>query len=237
VAAIEEVIRVRMLIGRGLVVGAVLLGALFVGGAVDDARTNQSSQALSSGVPRSVPPPRVDPFLLPRPSQVPIRTERPGWRASTAAEVAAGVRGDSFALDYVVGETTFGVPVFVRSVDPAEANYWLIPLVRGTETVGLLAARVRSDGTATAGVWQEWQGLFPHKISIPDAISRGSAPGDPVVATELVWALVLPMSPGSGGGIGMKTYPFYRLVRQSGAEFFLFQNDVLVPSKDVVLGN
>ena len=225
-----------MLLGRGLVVGAVLLGALLVGGALDDARTNQSSQALASGVPRSVPPPRVDPFFLPRPSQVPTRTQRPGWRADTAAEVAAGVRGDSFALDSLGGGTTFGAPVFVRSVDPAEANIWLIPLLIGAETVGLLAARVRSDGTATAGIWQEWQGPFP-QFSIPDAISRGSAPGDPVVATELVWALVLPMSPGSGGGIGMATYPFYRLVRQSGAEFYLFQNDVLVPSKDVVLGN
>lgn len=226
----------RMLLGRGLVVGAVLLGALLVGGALDYARTNQSSRALSSGAPRSVPPPRVDPILLPRPSQVPTRTERPGWRADTAAEVAAGIRGDSFAQVYP-GGPTFGVPVFVRSVDPTQANIWLIPLVSGAETVGLFVARVRSDGTATAGIGSGWQGPFPHRFSIPDAISRGSAPGDPVVATELVWALVLPMNPSSGGGIGMAHYPFYRLVRQSGAEFYLFQNDVLVPSKDVVLRN
>lgn len=216
---------------RVLGVVLVLILALAVGSGL---RVRQEGVVRSAG---------SSPFIPPSPSPAPLVTPRP-WQAVTAADVLRGIASDPWVADTIKqvpqsgspvfagrasAPVTLGTPVFVRAILPGAMSEWLIPLQSAGATVGVIGAKVDQDGRGAASFYTSWGGSFPHAISVSDAIAKGSVPTDPVVRTELVWATVSPLE----GGPGTAEYPFYRLVRRSGSEWFLFQNGNLVAADKV----
>ena len=149
------------------------------------------------------------------------------WVRRTLDDVTR--KGSSVFSDRATTQTTLGEPVFVRALAPGAKSEWLVPVRSVSETVGIIGAKVDQDGRGAAGFYGGWSGTFPHALSVAEATTKGSAPGDPVVTVELVWATISPLE----GGPGTAEYPFYRLVRQGGSEWFLFQNGNLVSAANV----
>lgn len=213
---------------------AVALVAVGVGMGLSGLR---QAQQLSAGAPGTPAPTstRPDPKLQPRPSHVAVPTEAPRWSARTAAEVSANIVTDAFVNEVLAGSArvAFGPPAFARALLDSDPDVWLIPLTAEGRTAATFVATVRPDGTANAGIHTYWEGPFPHTLSTAEAAARGSVPEDPVVQVELVWAFVHPRH----GDYGTTHRPFYRLVRASGTEAYVFQNGNLVLAKDVPIGD
>src|SRR5919108_3077237 len=200
-----------------LAVAAVFVLAVALGSGLAAMRQGSGS-ALSSGTPPSASPslvsPTRDPRLNPSPRATPTGTipalsavTPQRWPAATAADVALNIRSDAFAMETLHDVATAGSPVFnaqarsltlgqpvlVRPLVSTSLPIWLVPVLSSGQVIGVIGARLEPDGMATAGEYAGWSGPFPHPLSLPDALAQGSAPGDPAVSAELVWAIISPM--------------------------------------------
>jgi hypothetical protein len=119
----------------------------------------------------------------------------------------------------VVERPTPLAPVYVRALVPGNNNEYLVPVVSGGRIVGLFTVPIIRDGHGAVGSYRRWSPRTFPAVTEADARALADAPGDLAVSAELVWALVLPTE----GGIADERTPFWRIVRQSGTELFLFE--------------
>ena len=167
---------------------------------------------------------------------------RSRYATRTAADVLANIPSDPFyqrikaqsaspgpLYDPRVASGTLGAPVFVRALIQGMPDYWVVPVVHEGRPVALFAVGVDSNGQGAIGGFRGWPyETFP---AIPEAEARvlAGASGDPVTTAELVWGQA-PRRPSD------MLSPFWRLVRTTGAEFYLFQDRldrVLLPAAEV----
>jgi hypothetical protein len=190
------------------VIGALAL-AVALSGALPAARSSISQVAS--------PAPRYT--TAPAPASYPART---------AADVLGNLPKDPFgrnAIDAFATQTgrfagsvpapaTLGQPIYVRAVATGTLDEWLVPVMSGGNAVGLITVDVFPDGTAQTGGYGPWTGAFPHPLSADAAKVAASIADDPAQTVELVWA------PGLTG----ERTPLYRVIRGSGAVFFVLPN-------------
>jgi hypothetical protein len=157
----------------------------------------------------------------------------PSYEARTAADVLGNLPKDPFGRNAIDAFTayaarvgaddpapaTLGQPVYVRAAATGAHDEWLVPVMRRGNAVGLITVDVFPDGTAQTGGYGPWTGAFPHPLSAEAAKLAASIADDPAQTVELVWAPTLS---------GEKT-PLYRVVRGSGAIFFVLPNGGVQP--------
>jgi hypothetical protein len=151
------------------------------------------------------------------------------------ADVAANVMKDEFVLHMLnaakqagpnfnprVAQGTLGQPVFARGLKPGSPGNWLVPVIYQGKPIAVLSVGQNQAGMGAAALYSGWP--YDTIPAVPEADARliGSAPGDPAVTVELVWARLLGRT--SGG-----TNPFWHIIRASGAEFYIFEDRQLTP--------
>ncbi len=186
---------------------------------------------LSRALPPTSSPFRqiASPTTMPRYALQPS----PSYAARTAADVLGNLPKDPFGRNAIDAFTvyagrvgaddpapaTLGQPIFVRAAAAGALDEWLVPVIRRGNAVGLITVDVFPDGTAQTGGYGPWTGVFPHPLSADAAKVAASIADDPAQTVELVWAPALS---------GEKT-PLYRVVRGSGAIFFVLPNGGVRP--------
>lgn len=231
-----------------IAVGAILVVvALTAGVGLVTARSAlREASAGQAGAP-GTPGPSATPFDLKRQTAPPGYTERPAqprFAVRTAEDVRQLVAKDPFALSMwreltspgtpfydpsLTSPPVIGTPVFVRALLGGQNSEWLLPFIANGRTVAVLTVSVDAAGEAAAGAFSAWEGAFPHPMTPSEASSRASADGDAVNTIELVWAIVSPQE----GGPANELNPFYRAVRSSGSEIYVFHNGNVVRATQV----
>lgn len=223
------------------VIGAIaLIAAALVGSRVlQDARTSVAGAPGTPPVPSGRPTPPVDPRDQPPPSGAALPSQAPYWQARTAVEVAANLVGDPFAAQQlqditrpgspiydpsVSGPARLGEPIFVKAFTKQYPDIWLTPIMSGPRPVAVLAASVRSGGTATADFYTGFSGVFPHALTRADAIAAATAGTDVGVSAELMWSKLGELQ---GYPTGL-AHPFWRVLRASGAEVLVLTDRTVV---------
>jgi hypothetical protein len=155
----------------------------------------------------------------------------PSYAARTAADVLGNLPQDPFGRNAIEAFTayvgrvgaddpaTLGQPIYVRAAASGALDEWLVPVMRRGNAVGLITVDVHPDGTARTGGYGPWTGVFPHPLSADAAKVAASIADDPAQTVELVWAPTLS---------GERT-PLYRVIRGSGAIFFVLPNGGVRP--------
>lgn len=212
-----------------LAVSGAFLGAMLLQSA-REAVVTQRGPALSGPTTH---PSAATPFneqaaiaerASPRPAHVPTR-----FHAGTPGEVLAGLQKNP-DWELLMASLTNGPerdartsgqrpttaePVYVRALESGATDEWLIPLQVQGNTIALVWVSLdrAQPRTGYVGGMAQWDGVFP-KIQEADARRLGAAQNDPVATAELAWAYLSRSAD--------RFQPFWRLVRQSGAVFFLF---------------
>jgi hypothetical protein len=200
-----------------------------------------SADAIASG-PARTPPPGQHPRDRGKADAIARSTYVPQPTASlypvaNAATVAQNITEDPFVTSVLEGLTRPGpefdpravgrpvamTPVFVRAPVPGNRDEFIGPVQAGGRVIGLFTVPIVRDGLGAAGSYQRWSGAtFPAVIDA-QARALGSTANDPVTSAELVWAVVSPLE----GGPADERSPFWRLIRRSGAEVYLFESGQL----------
>lgn len=143
------------------------------------------------------------------------------YRRVTAASGVGGALGDPRMAAAVLG-----APVLVRALIPGQQDGWLVPLVSGGVPIAVISVSIRPDGTGHATSMRGWP--YASVPALPEALARtlAAVPGDDVASLSLVWI----------DGLDRPSdilSPVWDVKRVSGAEVFLFENRILLPSAAV----
>lgn len=223
----------------GVLALTIGLGVATLLGSARASVENPKGQALSGGAaPTPTPTPRNEQADLaersrPHPAFVPTR-----FKARSSAEIIAGIQKNpdwELLMESLVSgperdsraggkRPVVAAPLFVRGLGSSN-DEWILPLMSGGNTIAVAWVSLDRDqsGNGYVGGMASWDGTFP-LVNEGDAHRLGAAPGDPVISTELVWTYLRAQSD--------RMQPFWRIVRQSGAVFFLFDTGKLAPASD-----
>jgi hypothetical protein len=160
-----------------------------------------------------------------------------------AAEVAQNILSDPFFNSVLEGQNQPGqlfdprvverptplAPVYVRALVGGNTNEYIVPVVSGGRIVGLFTVPILRDGQGAVGSYRHWDAPTFPAVTEADARRLAAAPGDPAESAELVWALVLPIE----GGSADERTPFWRILRQSATELYLFETGGLRLASEV----
>jgi hypothetical protein len=161
-----------------------------------------------------------------------------------SAEVARNILSDPFFNSVLDGQNRPGpefdprvverptplAPVYVRALLAGNWNEYLVPVVSGGRIVGVFTVPIVLDGRGAVGSYRRWTAATFPAVTEADARGLATLLADAVVTAELVWAVVLP----TGGGLADERTPFWRLIRRSGTELYLFESGDLRLAKDVL---
>jgi hypothetical protein len=225
----------------GLIAALAAVGVLAVTAAATNALSPES-KASRTPIPGVQPRDESQAAAIARSTYIP-QPSASIYPLRDSAEVARNILSDPFFNSVLDGQNRPGpefdprvverptplAPVYVRALVTGGWDEYLVPVVSGGRIVGLFTVPIVRDGQGAVGSYRRWIApTFPSVVET-EARGRASLSTDPVVAAELVWATVYQ----SGGASADERTPFWRLVRQSGTEFYLFESGDLRLASDV----